>query len=170
MTHVTCRLTAKNRDQLRNPTLGNRVWATFTFLKRFNIPVRRVIDTKMGLAASATHGHGTGPMQHKAREGLWKTAATAEAAWYHRTSALRPLTQCIIYHVTHINHKLNCSLKIFTENMLMVTTVEYINYRKQSAPEVFEVRIVTSSHTGCRLDMSSVVVIVFRLRPEQLNF
>jgi len=22
----------KNRDQLRNPTLANRVWATFTFL------------------------------------------------------------------------------------------------------------------------------------------
>jgi len=32
MTHDICRLTAKNRDQLRNPTLGNRVWATFTFL------------------------------------------------------------------------------------------------------------------------------------------
>ena len=31
MTHITCMLTAKNRDQLRNPTLGNRVWATFTF-------------------------------------------------------------------------------------------------------------------------------------------
>ena len=31
MTHVTCRLTAKNRDQLRNSTLGNRVRATFTF-------------------------------------------------------------------------------------------------------------------------------------------
>ena len=31
MTYVTCRLTAKNWDQLRNPTLGNRVWATFTF-------------------------------------------------------------------------------------------------------------------------------------------
>jgi len=30
MTHVTCRLTAKNLDQLWNPTLGNRVWATFT--------------------------------------------------------------------------------------------------------------------------------------------
>jgi len=29
MTHVTFRLTAKNRDQLRNPALGNRVWATF---------------------------------------------------------------------------------------------------------------------------------------------
>ena len=31
MTHVNCRLTAKNRDQLQNPTLGSRVWATFTF-------------------------------------------------------------------------------------------------------------------------------------------
>jgi len=29
MTHVTCGLTAKNRDHLRNPMLGNRVWATF---------------------------------------------------------------------------------------------------------------------------------------------
>ena len=29
MTHITCRLTAKHRDQLRNPT--NRVWAAFTF-------------------------------------------------------------------------------------------------------------------------------------------
>jgi len=32
ITHVTCRLTTKNRDQLRNPTFGNRVLATFTFL------------------------------------------------------------------------------------------------------------------------------------------
>ena len=31
MTHLTCRLTAKNRDQLRNPTLSNRVWVTFIF-------------------------------------------------------------------------------------------------------------------------------------------
>jgi len=30
MTHVTCRLTAN--DQLRNPTLGSRVMATFAFL------------------------------------------------------------------------------------------------------------------------------------------
>ena len=34
MIHVTCRLTAKNRDQLRNPTLGNRVWASFTFYQQ----------------------------------------------------------------------------------------------------------------------------------------
>ena len=31
MTRVTCRLTAKNRHQLRNPTLGNRVCATLIF-------------------------------------------------------------------------------------------------------------------------------------------
>ena len=29
MTHVTRRLTAKNRDQLRNPTFGSRVWLPF---------------------------------------------------------------------------------------------------------------------------------------------
>jgi len=28
----TCRLTAKNRDQLRKPTLDSRVWAAFTLL------------------------------------------------------------------------------------------------------------------------------------------
>ena len=38
MIYVTCRLTAKNRDQLRNPTLGNRVWATFTFLLEYCAP------------------------------------------------------------------------------------------------------------------------------------
>jgi len=32
MTYVTCRLAAKSRDKLRNLTLGNRVWATFTVL------------------------------------------------------------------------------------------------------------------------------------------
>jgi len=31
MTQVTRKMTAKNRDQLWNPTLGNPVWATFTF-------------------------------------------------------------------------------------------------------------------------------------------
>jgi len=33
MTHVTCRLTAKNRDR---HTLGNRVWDTFTFFLLLN--------------------------------------------------------------------------------------------------------------------------------------
>ena len=32
LTYVTCRLTAKNRDQLRNLSLDNRVWASFYLL------------------------------------------------------------------------------------------------------------------------------------------
>jgi len=41
MTDVTCRLTAKKRDQLRNPSLGNRVWATFTFTSFYvNISIK----------------------------------------------------------------------------------------------------------------------------------
>ena len=31
MTHITCRLTAMNRDQLQNPVVSNGVWASFTF-------------------------------------------------------------------------------------------------------------------------------------------
>ena len=37
MTHVTRRLTAKNRDQLRNRTLGSRVRATFTFFNAIRL-------------------------------------------------------------------------------------------------------------------------------------
>jgi len=37
MTHITCRLIAKNRDQLRDPTLGNRVWATLPFTDLFPV-------------------------------------------------------------------------------------------------------------------------------------
>jgi len=32
LSHVTCGLIAKNRDLLRNPTLGSRVQATLTFI------------------------------------------------------------------------------------------------------------------------------------------
>ena len=51
MTHVTCRLTAKNRDQLRNPTLGTRVRVTFTFLGPMR--VCNPNDTSIGLAGCA---------------------------------------------------------------------------------------------------------------------
>ena len=44
---VTCRLTAKNRDQLRNPTLGNRVWATF--LTVFSVNKDLYIQLALGL-------------------------------------------------------------------------------------------------------------------------
>jgi len=59
MTHVTCRLTDKNRDHLRNPTLGNRVWASFTFLLYL---LARCSPTFVGCVlqerAAAQHYHG----------------------------------------------------------------------------------------------------------------
>ena len=45
MTYVTCRLTAKNRDQLRNPTLANRVWATFYYVC---VALRKYISLQRG--------------------------------------------------------------------------------------------------------------------------
>ena len=61
MSNVTSRLTANNRDQLRNPTLGNRTRATFTF---FLFPLRRIRsiaagarrDTHPAAAAAAARG------------------------------------------------------------------------------------------------------------------
>ena len=51
MTHITCRLTTKNRDQLRNPTLGNRVWPTFllvcTRLSRIDVSCMRCDTTEV---------------------------------------------------------------------------------------------------------------------------
>jgi len=51
MTHVTSRLIAKNRDQLRNPTLRNRVWAAFLLSLRKNFAAskrRRTRRRKLG--------------------------------------------------------------------------------------------------------------------------
>jgi len=48
MTHVTCRLTAKTWDQLRDPTLGNRVWATFfIYLVRLHLARTNTIQTNV---------------------------------------------------------------------------------------------------------------------------
>ena len=46
MIHVTCRLTAEHRDELRNHTLGNRVWATFTFF-RSQQPLTQLLSTSL---------------------------------------------------------------------------------------------------------------------------
>jgi len=64
MTHATCRLTAKNRDQLRNPTLGNRVWVTFlphlpTAPHRSGICLRSNNPRKHVLTLQWIHEHAT---------------------------------------------------------------------------------------------------------------
>jgi len=45
MTRVTCRLTAKNWDQLRNPMLGYRVWATFLWYSNWPTDIQRLFCT-----------------------------------------------------------------------------------------------------------------------------
>jgi len=60
MAHDTCRLTAKNRDQLRNPTFGgDRVWATF-----FNVRRLAGVKSRTARAVSVTrachHGNCVG--------------------------------------------------------------------------------------------------------------
>ena len=65
MTYVTCRLTAKYWDQLRNPTLGSRVWATFTlFICGFGLIVFSfVLDPYCHLTCS--------PLVNVIVRGLW---------------------------------------------------------------------------------------------------
>jgi len=55
MTHITFRLTAKNRDQLRNPTLGSRVWATLTF---YSLPSPRLPKIPAMESPAAVSGPG----------------------------------------------------------------------------------------------------------------
>ena len=57
MTHITCRLTAKNRDQLRNPTLGNRVWATFNVNVEFKVTLQEQVRYRGTLKVTVTVCH-----------------------------------------------------------------------------------------------------------------
>ena len=43
MTHVTCKLAAKNRDQLRNPMLGNRVVTSANMPNRLGLQLHFVM-------------------------------------------------------------------------------------------------------------------------------
>ena len=60
MTHVTCRLTAKNRDQLLNSTLGNRVWTTFFTFYAAAVVCRFYFSNKQAqrryILSHASHG------------------------------------------------------------------------------------------------------------------
>ena len=65
MTHVTCKLTAKNRDQLRNPALGNRLHVTITFFILITNSSHRNRNTVAAAsAAAAAAAEAAGVMSH----------------------------------------------------------------------------------------------------------
>ena len=79
MTYVTGRLTAKNRDQLRNPTLGNRVslWATFFKLNSNSEHVQ--IDGNV----------------HIVRTGNWSSRTPSELSHWNMFKNLRDPLRCV---------------------------------------------------------------------------
>ena len=85
---VTCRLTAKNRDQLRNRTLGNRVRATFTF---FSFAVCVSCAPTRGAPAgarTATSGSLAAPMSRASRRSSSaRGASSADDRWYRADHA-----------------------------------------------------------------------------------
>jgi len=91
MTHVTCRLTAKNRDQLRNPTLGNRVWAIFTF---FNADIRRRRPGRLGTSRTGrrqTRSVVTAGRVTTSAHAVWVVRATPTARTVAITRSTRPI-------------------------------------------------------------------------------
>ena len=72
MTHVTCRLTAKNQDQLLNLTLGNRVWAIFTFF--FTLTIDSVTSLHPLLASKTKAGPGAARFTPRPYYEGWKHA------------------------------------------------------------------------------------------------
>jgi len=80
--YVTCRLAAKNRDQLWNLTLGNRVWATFTFF----LFDQRVINF---VYPCTTHSTVVGVIHRRDRRRVLLTTPTRELPW----RAVRSLEQ-----------------------------------------------------------------------------
>ena len=64
MTHVTCRLTAKNRDQLRIPALGNRVWATSFYLQQ-RLSVAGTSVQRSGITGRGEQSARINPIRHR---------------------------------------------------------------------------------------------------------
>jgi len=99
MTYVTCRLTAKNRDQLRNPTVGNRVnrvWATFFSVCRHVARLDDVTPAKWLFSSTSTY-HPTDLLTargvaHVVVHGT--TGSTSYEIRFHPSSDWRALEAC----------------------------------------------------------------------------
>ena len=85
MTHVTCRLTAKIRDQLRNHTLGNRVWATFRLQRTSQHAATRtrLASVRLSVCLSVRRHHQT-----------LTCRACRRSRWYHSHSPLLARPPC----------------------------------------------------------------------------
>ena len=88
-----CRLTVKNRDQLRNHTLGNRVWATFTLFYH-GITVKTVPRIPRCPVIVQLSAVGTGVLYGpQVAEGKESTAARLLAADGRRSNEI---TKCTV--------------------------------------------------------------------------
>ena len=104
MTHVTCRLTTKIRDQLRNPMLGNRVWATFTFLlldwRGFTVWQGWRWTTWLVARAVSRHSPTTGMSPLSLRSAFWRKTTPRlcrpRRAWPSSSLLSGEICQC--YH------------------------------------------------------------------------
>jgi len=104
MTHITCRLTAKNRDQLWNPTLGNRVWATFTFFAVtecdtwFNVTVRQLCLSLVN--DSLANVYITCRQCHAMSQHTSKNSTAKPQKLPHKTASQFPETRSLIYKIS----------------------------------------------------------------------
>jgi len=85
MTHVTCRLTAQNWDQLRNPTLGNRVWAIFTFFTQTHIQIFKVSDSTLTAVERSQLLAGWPGTHSRISSGIQQTTQTILGIYLKRT-------------------------------------------------------------------------------------
>jgi len=82
MTHITCRLTAKKRDQLRNPTLCTQVWATFTFKPQKPVSL---ISTDSVPKQVKKNTRETSEPDKSSSSGKWLTKVSFTLPWQNST-------------------------------------------------------------------------------------
>ena len=102
MTHVACRLTAKDRDQLRDPTLGYRVRASVTFLcgegggaaaaeQRAYVSALERLDERRLASSAVSEHHNAHSLERLAGHGQLTTAHLAAVSHQrlHHNSTLQ---------------------------------------------------------------------------------
>jgi len=106
---ITCRLTAKNRDQLRNPALGNRVWATFTFFAALSsVDFSRICSCNLVMC----------------RQKYWNSMAECYAQqriWERRCTGMTSTTKAKMYVFYFPVVFIICNLHIATVSYFLLT-------------------------------------------------